>query len=199
MEGAFENEEISEDEEKGLSELERRRILLCGKYDVIKTAVSRLNVQKNDVEDLAQDIFLIAYIRIEQLKQPGSIDCWLYKITRRYVSQHLKNCRQKEKRELSWDREISRLSVRNQSSGDWERMCAQMEYEDLIFFLERLDAVEQTIVRMRYLKGFSLVETAELLHMNYNTVKTVKSRALKKLREMLKNDEIQVAKRERNE
>lgn len=78
-------------------------------------------------------------------------------------------------------------------------MCAQLEHEDLIFFLKRLDAVEQTIVRMRYLKGFSLIETAELLHMNYNTVKTVKSRALKKLREMLKDDEIQVAKRERNE
>lgn len=195
MEGTFENEKISEDEEKRLSELEQRRILLCGKYDVIKAAVSHLTVKKDDVEDLAQDIFLIAYSRIEQLKQPGSIDCWLYKITRRYVSRHLKKCRQKEKRELSWDGEINQLSVRNQSSGDWERMCAQMEYEDLRLFLERLDAVEQTIVRMRYLKGFSLVETAELLHMNYNTVKTVKSRALKKLREMLKDDEIQVAKR----
>ena len=196
MEGAFENEEISEDDGKELSELERRRLLLCGKYDVIKAAVSRLTVQRDDVEDLSQDIFLIAYSHIGQLKQTGSMDCWLYKITRRYVGRYLKNCRQKEKRELSWDEETGWLSVRNRSSGDWERMCAQIEHGDLMSFLEKLDAVEQTIVKMRYLKGFSLVEIAKLLHMNYNTVKTIKSRALKKLREMLKNDEMRVAKRE---
>lgn len=202
MDGEFEEEDISEagdDREEELSELQRRRILLCGKYGLIKSAVSRLAVQKDDIEDLAQDIFLIAYSRIDQLRQIGSIDSWLYKITGRYVRKHLRNFREKANKELSWDGETGGASVKNQSSGDWERMCAQIEYEDLMFFLKRLEATEQTILSMRYLKGFSLVEISEILNMNYNTVKTVKFRALKKLRRMLEEDENRVAKRNRSE
>ncbi|MFT9190353.1 MAG: sigma factor-like helix-turn-helix DNA-binding protein, partial [Liquorilactobacillus sp.] len=53
----------------------------------------------------------------------------------------------------------------------------------------KLDSPEKEIIVLKFFEGFTLEETAIILDMNVNTVKTKMYRALNHLREILENKE----------
>ena len=50
-----------------------------------------LAILKNpqDAEELAQDVFILAYVRLDQLREPGKFFSWLKKIARNQTKNHL--------------------------------------------------------------------------------------------------------------
>jgi len=54
--------------------------------------------------------------------------------------------------------------------------------------IERLKPHGSEIIKLRFGAGFKLKEIAEMLDMNYNTVKTIESRALKRLKKMIESE-----------
>lgn len=62
--------------------------------------VFRLTERREEAEDITQDVFLIVYNRIQELKEPERFDSWLYRIARNEVYQRI---RKKRGGELSID------------------------------------------------------------------------------------------------
>ncbi|MFT8669823.1 MAG: RNA polymerase sigma factor [Liquorilactobacillus hordei] len=55
--------------------------------------------------------------------------------------------------------------------------------------IAKLDSPEKEIILLKFFEGFTLEETAIILDMNVNTVKTKMYRALNRLRQILENKE----------
>lgn len=164
-------------------EIEERKSLLCEKYDNVVALTYHFGISDCDREDVIQEVFVAAYTHLDQLKKTDSIDAWLYKIAVRCASKVHRGNRSRQKRELVFcEKEIDTASASvNDDFGD----------ENIFALVNRLNPPAPLIIRMRYVADMSMVEIAKLLGMNYNTVKTIESRARKALREMMEDEEFE--------
>jgi len=144
---------------------------------------------KEDVEDIAQQVFLKAYFSIKRFDQRAAFSTWLYKIT---VNECWDLLRKKKVRPLVFEAELSEeqaqvyQSSSEQSDGrpdTSERMAAQQQVEELMSCLEERD---RTMLVLKEVQGFSVEEIAEIMEINSNTVKVRLFRARQKITERVR-------------
>ncbi len=174
-------------------ELAERVEILCENYGNVEYLVKVFNVPKNDREDVVQEIFVLAYRNIGQLKDMDCLDSWLYKIAYRYVLGIRRKYEIKEEAEFYYEDYPIELEDLSSSKETWEIMDNDFTDETLVELINSLKPPAPEILRLRFKMGFTLKEIAVILDMNYNSVKTIESRALKRLRDKIeqrgKNDE----------
>ena len=73
-------------------DIKEKEALLCSKYNNINRLLAIMNVEKQDREDLLQDIFIKALRSLKQLKDVEKMDAWLWSITRNEVNRHWQMC-----------------------------------------------------------------------------------------------------------
>lgn len=66
-----------------------KEALLCGKYNSINRLLAMQNVERQDREDLLHEIFMKAFRKLGQLRDPEKMDAWLWTITRNEVNRVL--------------------------------------------------------------------------------------------------------------
>ena len=166
-------------------ELAARQELLCEKYDSIKGLVRFFGVPVDIREDVVQEIFVLAYKHLYQLKDVESMDSWLYKIAYRHVLSHKKKNQKKEAFEVPLEDQL--LNIKDESNAEkvWHIAEYELSDEELIGMIDSLKPPAPDILRLRFKMGFTLVEIAKILDMNYNSVKTIEHRAFKKLKKMI--------------
>lgn len=127
-----------------------------------------------DVEDVAQQVFLKAYLGIKRFDQRAAFSTWLYKIA---VNECWDYLRKKKVRPLVYEadlteEQVSRLdgiaSSNRPPEGPNERVEAR---EILDRMLAKLPEQDRLLLVLKEMAGFSVQELAELLHLNVNTVK----------------------------
>jgi RNA polymerase sigma-70 factor (ECF subfamily) len=67
---------------------------LYGNYVRLVHAIVLGRVPQRDVDDLVQDIFLAAYLRIRELRDPAAFGGWIAAIARNRATDHLRQTRQ---------------------------------------------------------------------------------------------------------
>lgn len=125
-------------------------------------------------EDAAQEAFVIAYTKLNQLHAPAAFGPWLLKIVRRRAS-----LMQRERREEQLRSDL--VATNFGKSSDWLH-----RYEDVTEHLSRLPEHERVVVVLRYVDGHSVREIAEATGKPVGTIKKQLSRALQRLRRWLK-------------
>ena len=123
-------------------------------------------------QDVAQDSFVIAYKKLNQLRGAASFGPWLLSIVRRESLRAVKR-RDQTAAEISLPTEL--LS----SAEDPHKRAA---FEDVIPLLAILPNHERTVVVMRYFDGLSVQEIADDLARPLGTVTKQLSRALQRMR-----------------
>ena len=127
-----------------------------------------------DVEDVAQQVFLKAYLGIRKFDQRAAFSTWLYKIA---VNECWDYLRKKKVRPLLYeadlsDEQVSRLdgivSADRPPEGPNVRLEAR---ETLTRLLEALPEQDRQLLVLKEMEGFSVQELAEILNLNVNTVK----------------------------
>src|SRR5215469_8110497 len=127
-----------------------------------------------DVEDIAQQVFLKAYLGIKRFDHRAAFSTWLYKITVNECWDHL---RKRKVRPLVYEadlseEQVSRLdgiaSANNHPEGPRQRAEAQ---EMIQLLLEKLPEQDRQLLLLKEVEGFSVQELAEILNLNVNTVK----------------------------
>lgn len=176
-------------------ELIRRQELLCQRYPDIRKLVALLGVPVDDREDVVQEIFIIACIHLDQLRDVESLNSWLYKLACRHIKDTLKKRSKKAEFEISYE-ENPWVLEQVDAKTVWNIAENCLNDQELVDMIDSLKPPAPTILQLRFAMGFNLTEIAEMMDMNYNTVKTIENRAFKKLKKMIeergeRNDENQ--------
>jgi RNA polymerase sigma-70 factor (ECF subfamily) len=139
--------------------------------------------RREDVEDIAQQVFVKAYFSLKRFDQRAAFSTWLYKIT---VNECWDLLRKKKVRPLVYESDLSEEQARQVTSGEKEnpgpdiseRIVARERVERL---LEGLDERDRLMLILKEVEGFSIEEIAEVLNLNGNTVKVRLFRARRRV------------------
>jgi len=144
---------------------------------------------REDVEDIAQQVFLKAYFSIKRFDQRAAFSTWLYKIT---VNECWDLLRKRKVRPLVVEADLSEEQAQmyqassEQSDGrpDTSEQLAARQQVDVL--MSCLDERDRTMLVMKEVQGFSVEEIAEIMEINANTVKVRLFRARQKITERVR-------------
>ena len=143
---------------------------------------------KEDVEDVAQQVFVKAYFSLKRFDQRAAFSTWLYKIT---VNECWDVLRKRKVRPLLYESDLSEEQAR-EYNGFIEKATAP-DVSDRLEARERvekllvdLDERDRLMLILKEVQGFSVEEIAEILEINGNTVKVRLFRARRRITERVK-------------
>jgi RNA polymerase sigma-70 factor, ECF subfamily len=140
--------------------------------------------QRNDVEDIAQQVFAKVYLSLRNFDFRSSLITWIYKIT---VNECFDYLRKRKVRRLVYESDLSEDEVRRVENTDpaverqmpADSSLAQRDY--VLKLLTRVYEEERMLLILKEVEGFSVEELAAKTGMNENTVKVKLFRARQKL------------------
>ncbi len=144
----------------------------------------------NEVEDIAQEVFIKIYKNLGNFKEESSLYTWIYRITVNVCIDELK----KRKKVVYLDEKIDTKDgeVELQLPDDSKSPTDIAEDNDLKDKLEKcikkLPESQRMMIILRDIKGFTYMEIAEIMKMNLGTVKSKINRARASLKELLEED-----------
>lgn len=140
--------------------------------------------RREDVEDIAQQVFIKAYFALKKFDQRAAFSTWLYKIT---VNECWDLLRKKKVRPLVYEADLSEEQAKQvATSGEKgnpgpdirDKLEAREHMEKL---LEGLDERDRLMLILKEVEGYSIEEIAEVLDLNGNTVKVRLFRARRRV------------------
>lgn len=140
--------------------------------------------QRNDVEDIAQQVFTKIYFSMRNFDFRSSLITWIYKIT---VNECFDYLRKKKVRKLVYESDMSEDEVRRvenseTGSGRGVRADTTLARRDYVVkLLGRVSDEERELLMLKEVEGYSVEEMADRLKMNENTIKVKLFRARQKL------------------
>lgn len=148
--------------------------------------VSGILRRQDDVEDIAQQVFLKVFLSLKRFDHRAAFSTWVYKITVNECWDHL---RKKKVRPLVYEADLSEEQVSRldgivsaarppQSADDRAEI---REFLDQV--LEKVPEQDRQLLILKEMEGFSVQELAEILNLNANTVKVRLFRARGKIME----------------
>jgi len=146
--------------------------------------VSGILRRREDVEDVAQQVFLKAYVSLKKFDQRAAFSTWLYKIT---VNECWDYLRKKKVRPLTYEADMSEEQLSQlEGAAEEDRLPQSPEEraevrELLEWLLSKLNEPDRQLLVLKEIEGFSVQELAEILDLNVNTVKVRLFRARSRL------------------
>ena len=173
------------------NELESRRALLCEKYFDISKISCKFMPEEQYREDLASDVFMLAYMGIGGVRDMEKLDSWLYAIAKRRGAAMMSEIREQRYVEhLADNEELKEIEEwKWHQTGAANPLVSKMNQYVVVSTISSLDERTCNILVKYYIEGYSLKEIAESLNLNYNTVRTIQNRGLRKLRKILEADD----------
>lgn len=133
-------------------------------FDFVWRVLRRLGVPERQVEDAAQDVFLVVHRRLSEFEGRSQVRTWLFGIALRVARGHRRRLSRKGEGEpLPEELEADGLSA---EEAMWRREAEQF----LQGFLEGLDVSKRTVFIMAELEQMTAPEIVEALGVNLNTV-----------------------------
>src|ERR1700724_817182 len=140
--------------------------------------------QRNDVEDIAQQVFAKVYVSIRNFDFRSSLITWIYKIT---VNECFDYLRKKKVRKLVYESDLSEDEARRVENTEppvdrqapADETLARRDY--VLKLLSRVSEEERSLLMLKEVEGHSVEELAGMTGMNENTIKVKLFRARQKL------------------
>jgi len=126
-----------------------------------------------DIEDIAQQVFVKAYFSLKRFDGRAAFSTWLYRIT-------LNECwdllRKKKVRPLLYESDLSEEQAQrvaaSESDGEGPDIRQRLEDRQRVErLLEGLEERDKLMLILKEVEGFSIEEIADVLDLNANTVK----------------------------
>lgn len=140
-----------------------------------------------DSDDLAQDIFVKAYRRIDRLDDPERFSSWLYTIALNHCRDYAKNVRRQTYAFSRTDIELEDQFERGRDPDD--DVAIREENARLWNAIEQLKPSYATPLLLKYRDGLSYRAIAARMDVSVSALKVRVHRARKQLKELL-DDEI---------
>lgn len=140
--------------------------------------------RREDVEDIAQQVFVKAYFSLKRFDQRAAFSTWLYKIT---VNECWDLLRKKKVRPLVYESDLSEEQARQYSvSGETGHPVQDIseklqDRQRVARLLEGLEERDRLMLILKEVEGFAVEEIANILGLNANTVKVRLFRARRRI------------------
>ncbi len=135
--------------------------------EVVYRFLRRRGIRRSELEDVLQEVFVVAWRRIDRLREGASARAWLLGIAFRVAS----DTRRKVAREPAGpDEELLRLADPSLSPEEFTRRHRAAEV--VAAFLETLSEDRREIFVLSQVEGLTAPEIAEITDTNINTIYT---------------------------
>jgi RNA polymerase sigma-70 factor (ECF subfamily) len=157
---------------------------------VFSVAASILR-RHEDAEDVAQQVFLKAYVSLPRFDRRSALSTWLYKIAVNECWDHLRRRRSRPQL-LEADltepqaHALENVSTDVAGAGPAEHAAQKQQVEHL---LAQLGEQDRQMLLLKEVEGFSVKEVSEILGVNVNTVKVRLFRARARLVQFQERDQ----------
>ena len=147
--------------------------------------------RNQDVEDVAQQVLVKAYLSLQRFDMRSAFGTWLYKIA---FNECLDYFRKKKVRRTVYEADLSEEQLRqmevvpahtggaSRSREDAANRAQQRQLLDRL--LDELDDTDRSMLVMKEVSGFTVQEIGEVFGLNVNTVKVRMFRARGRLVEI---------------
>ena len=139
---------------------------------------------RNDAEDIAQQVFAKVYFSIRNFDFRSSLLTWIYKIT---VNECYDYLRKKKVRKLVYESDFSeddamRMENSEGATDHHAPVDQRLANRDLVVkLLAKISEEDRSLILLKEVEGHSVEELAQMTGMNENTIKVKLFRARQKL------------------
>jgi RNA polymerase sigma-70 factor (ECF subfamily) len=137
----------------------------------------------HEAEDLTEQVFLKAWEGIGRFREEVPFKAWIYRIAHNTVIDHYR--RQKDVLELE-----DQSAIPHKNPGIEEKILSAERTAQLAKAIGRLSPLHQHVLILRFINGFTMKETAQILDRSQGTVRVLQHRALKAAYAFLTAEEI---------
>ncbi len=132
---------------------------------------SRLGNQE-EAEDLTSEVFLKAVRQLEPSRDDASVQAWLYQVARTTLADYWR------RRNRTPEAPLGYLDVPEASGGTPASDQAATQFA--LWLLDQLSERYREVLTLRFLKGYSIKETAREMGITENHAKVLQFRAVQK-------------------
>jgi len=135
--------------------------------------ISRLMARSEDVEDVAQEVFLRLFFSLDQLRTPEVFEPWLYRLTVNAAYDHLRKQRRRQEYRISDLSEQQVMMADAAAGGKVEREERERkktrEFVDSL--LSEVSESDRVLLMMKEVEGLSLKELEKIYDVKENALK----------------------------
>src|SRR5436190_18408431 len=149
--------------------------------------IARLIARPEDVEDVAQEVFLRLYFSLDQLRTPEVFEPWLYRLTVNASYDYLRKQRRRMESRMS-DLSEQQVVMADAAAGgkvDQERQEQKRVRETVDALLGAVSEDDRILLTLKEVEGLSLKELEKIYRVNENALKVrlfrARQRVLKSL------------------
>lgn len=151
---------------------------------MVFTLVLRITNNREDAEEVAQDTFVRAYMRLPQFKGDSKFSTWIYKIAYHGGLDVLKKQKRRKETVSIEDCKLQYLGDGGQEANQLEVLERQRTVRNAI---QQLPTEDSLIITLFYYEEQSLEEISKIMELSANTLKVRLFRVRKKLEVILNN------------
>lgn len=135
-------------------------------------------------DDLAQEVFIKAYLALPKFKLKSEFGTWLYRIAVNHIKDYLRKKVRIKEISLSNVKELS-VTNKEEPTSEEREQTEERKRKILYRLIHELPKKSQIILTLRDIQGFSYKEISKILNISMGTVDSSLFRARKMLRERL--------------
>ena len=164
-------------------------LLLANESNVYNLA-RRLTNNDEDAMDISQEVFLKAYLQLENFRGDSKFSVWLYRMTYNLCIDFLRKTTKYTTVSITYtddDDEVADFEIPDLRDLPEETLLTNESRRIITESIEELGNAHREILIMREMTGMSYEEISETLNINEGTVKSRLARARKNLTTILVN------------
>jgi len=139
----------------------------------IMGTISRLIGRPEDVEDVAQEVFVRLYYSLDQLRTPEVFEPWLYRLTVNAAYDYLRRVKRRNESRMA---DLSEQQVlmadflaSGRRDGDDRQKGQVREFVDALF--QHVSDEDRLLLTLKEVEGLSLKELEKIYRVNENALK----------------------------
>ena len=148
------------------------RVVVAYRKRILGT-IARLIGRPEDVEDVAQEVFLRLYFSLDQLRTPEVFEPWLYRLTVNASYDYLRRQRRRGESRMADLTEqqvmLADAAAGGRQSGELQRRNQARELVDSL--LESVSEEDRILLKLKEVEGLSLKELEKIYSVNENALK----------------------------
>ncbi len=135
--------------------------------------IARLIARPEDVEDVAQEVFLRLYFSLDQLRTAEVFEPWLYRLTVNASYDYLRKQRRRPESRMSdlSEQQVIMADAMAGSKVDLERQEQKRIREEVDSLLGAVSEEDRILLTLKEVEGLSLKELEKIYRVNENALK----------------------------